>query len=174
MVLYTELLNYFPPIYNIGTNDPIAETNHTYSSYSNTIFPLEETKINDADMLYQLQIVRNELIHTNMEEELLFKLKTLINNWGPKKSENLGLNIINEKTIQFIKNLINQIEADINYRDKVINYAESLNLEHNLKLNGTKVSVEQLSNILEKTKMKSSIKEQNVDLLNLINSLKLN
>lgn len=172
MILYSEILNYFPPIYNIGTSNPITETQNTYSSSSHRFFPLNKELINDETILYQLQIVRQELTKPLSEEELLLKLKTLINNWGPELGHNIGLNILNKKTLNFIASLINHIESNLIYRDNVIKYAESLGLEHNLKLkNGTHISVDQLGEMIDKTKLKLTAYDQNFDLNNLLNSL---
>lgn len=175
MILYSEILNYFPPIYNVGPSDPITETHNTYSSSSHRFFPLNKELMNNLDILSQLQIVRQELTKPLSEEDLLFKLKTLINNWGPQLGHNVGLNILNKKTLNFIVSLINHIESNLIYRDKVIKYAESLGLEHNLKLkNGTSISVDQLSKMIDKTKLKLTAYEQNFDLNNLLNSLTIN
>jgi len=135
MILYSELLLFFPPIYKIPGINLYNELNYSYG-INNAIFPLKypTNELYNIEILRQLYNAREDLYNSKSEEELKIKLIHLNLNWGE-----LGLDILNNQSLYVINNIIKKINRKEEIIDELNEMAKKI--YYNLKYNNSDINV---------------------------------
>ena len=180
MVLFRELLYFFPPVY-LSTRDVYIETNNQYSIYK-AFLPLKEpppSQYYSYQILEELQMVRQDLNSVQNEQELKFKLQTLYKNWGIN-----GKNILNQSATKLIFEIITKIDQKNIMYNEMIEYSNEL-MKNYKSLPATKKQEvknykKYIDDLIEQMNENPLLKEQDVEnnndkiLIDIFNKIKIN
>lgn len=169
---FSELLKYFPPVSN-DIKDLYKEANFSYRlpGYKNPLKALSGNNIYNIEIIDGLKQVRNELnssipihkLYNPYDIEHQGILYLILRNWGT-----LGIKILNSEVIALINKVINNINKKIELETNLIDFAKNYDTEM------TNQQLNEVTNILDKSNIKSIHDLSQDDVENLFSKLKIN